>query len=271
MSASAEERAATFRRLHQDGLLVLANAWDAGSARLIESLGAKAVATTSAGVAWSHGYPDGDQLPVRLLVATVASITRIVKVPLTVDVEGGYSTDPAAVGEAVAAVVGAGAVGINLEDGGQDPDLLCAKIESAKRAATRAGVDLFFVNARTDVYLRGLGPDDRRVETTLARAERYRAAGADGLFIPGLAVPAEIRAVAAGAGLPLNVMAWPGLPPASELMRLGVRRLSAGSSIAQAALARTGLLAAAFLQTGASDAVRERGIPYAEINALMAE
>jgi 2-methylisocitrate lyase-like PEP mutase family enzyme len=269
MSASTE-RAATFCRLHQDGLLVLANAWDAASARLIESLGAKAVATTSAGVAWSHGYPDGDQLPVRRLAETVAAITRIVKVPLSADVEGGYSADPAAVGEAVAAVVGAGAVGINIEDGDQDPDLLCAKIESAKRAATRAGVDLF-VNARTDVYLRGLVPEDRRVETTLARAERYRAAGADGLFVPVLAAPAEIRAVAAGAGLPLNVMAWPGLPPASELMRLGVRRLSAGSSIAQAALAQTGLLAAAFLQTGASEAVRERGIPYAEINALMAE
>jgi 2-methylisocitrate lyase-like PEP mutase family enzyme len=265
---SSSERATLFRRLHQDGLLVLANAWDAGSARLIESLGAKAVATTSAGVAWSHGYKDGDQLPVRLLAATVAAITRIVKVPLTVDTEGGYSADPVAAGEAVATVVGEGAVGINLEDGGQEPDLLCAKIESAKRAAARRGVDLF-VNARTDVYLRGLGPDDRRVETTLARAARYRAAGADGLFVPGLAAPAEIRAVAAGAGLPLNVMAWRGLPPASELVGLGVRRLSAGSSIAQGALARTATAATAFLRTGSSDAVSNNVMPYAEINALM--
>lgn len=267
MSASTE-RAATFRRLHQ-GLLLLANAWDAGSARLIESLGAEAVATTSAGVAWSHGYPDGDKLPVRLLAAAVAGITRIVKVPLTVDMEGGYSAAPPAVGEAVAAVVGEGGVGINLEDGGDDPDLLCAKIESARRAAARVGVDLF-VNARSDVYLRGLGPRDRRVETTLARAERYRAAGADGLFVPGLADAAAIRAIAAGTPLPLNVMAWPGLPPASELAGLGVRRLSAGSSIAQAALARTAALAAAFLRSGASDAVSEDAMPYADINALMA-
>ena len=267
MTAS-NEKAATFRRLHQDGLLVLANAWDAGSARLIESLGAKAVATTSAGVAWSHGFPDGDRLPVRLLVATVAAITRSVSVPLTADAEGGYSADPAAVGEAVAAVVEAGAVGINVEDGANDPDLLCAKIESAKRAAARSGIDLF-VNARTDVYLRGLGPADRRVETTLARAERYRGAGADGLFVPGLSDAAAIRSIAAGTPLPLNVMAWPGLPPASELAALGVRRLSAGSSIAQVALGKAAALAAAFLRTGASDAVSEGAMPYADINALM--
>jgi 2-methylisocitrate lyase-like PEP mutase family enzyme len=263
------EKTSLFRRLHGEGVLVLANAWDAGSARLIESAGAKALATTSAGVAWAHGYADGDQLPVRLLLATVAAITRIVTVPLTVDVEGGYSGDPAAVGETVAAVAAAGAVGINLEDGGQDPDLLCAKIESARRAAATSGVDLF-VNARTDVYLRGLGPVDRRVETTLARAERYRAAGADGVFVPGLVEAAEIRAVAVGARLPLNVMAWPGLPPASELAALGVRRLSAGASIAQVALAKTAALAAAFLDTGASGAVTEGAMPYADINALMA-
>jgi 2-methylisocitrate lyase-like PEP mutase family enzyme len=268
MSASTE-RAATFRRLHQEGLLVLPNAWDAGSARLIESLGAKAVATTSAGVAWSHGYPDGDHLPVRLLAATVAGIARIVKVPLTADVEGGYSGDPAAVGEAVAAVMAEGAVGINLEDGGGDPDLLCAKIEAARKAAARSGTDLF-VNARTDVYLRGLGPDDRRVETTLARAERYRSAGADGLFVPGLAVPSEIRAVAAAAGMPLNVMAWRGLPPAAQLAALGVRRLSAGSSIAQGVFARTATAASAFLHIGDSDAVSKNVMPYADINGLMA-
>ena len=117
-----------FRRLHQDGILLLANAWDAGSARLIESLGAKAIATTSAGVAWAHGYPDGDALPFDLLVATTAEITRIVTVPLTVDSEGGYSDDPAAVGESIARLIGAGAAGINLEDGAGTPDLLCAKI-----------------------------------------------------------------------------------------------------------------------------------------------
>lgn len=257
-----------FRRLHEDGLLVLPNAWDAGSARLIESLGAQALATTSAGVAWSHGYADGDRLPVRLLLATVAEIVRVVKAPLSVDVEGGYSTHPAAVGETVAAVIEAGGVGINIEDGSGAPDLLCAKIERAKAAGVQLGVDLF-VNARTDVYLRGLAPKDRRVEETLARAERYRAAGADGIFVPGLADAAEIRAIAKASRLPLNVMALPGLPPAAELEALGVRRLSAGSGIAEVVFAKTASLAAAFLRTGASDPLAEGAMPYSKINALM--
>jgi 2-methylisocitrate lyase-like PEP mutase family enzyme len=251
-------------------LLVLANAWDAGSARLIESLGAKAIATTSAGVAWSHGYGDGDLLPVRLLHSTIAAITRVIRVPLTVDIEGGYSSDASAVGEAVGGAIGAGAVGINIEDGASEPDLLCAKIEQAKRAGVRLGVDLF-VNARSDVYLRGLALPDRRVAETLARAERYRAAGADGIFVPGLAESGDIAAVASGARLPLNVMAWPGLPRAAELEPLGVRRLSAGSSIAQAAFGTTASLAAAFLRDGASDPLGESAMPYGDINALFTE
>lgn len=259
-----------FRRLHAEGLLVLANAWDAGSARVIESLGARAIATTSAAVAWSHGYADGDLLPVPLLVATVAGIARVVSAPLTVDIEGGYSSDAAAVGDVVAGVIDAGAVGINIEDGAGAPDLLCAKIESAKRSGARLGVDLF-VNARTDVYLRGLAPEDRRVDETLARAERYRGAGADGIFVPGLADAAEIRAVASAVGLPLNVLARPGLPSASELEALGVRRLSAGSGIAQAVFGRMASLAGDFLRGGASEPLTDGAMPYAEINALVAE
>jgi 2-methylisocitrate lyase-like PEP mutase family enzyme len=260
--------AGVFRRLHEEGLLVLANAWDAGSARLIESLGATALATTSAGVAWCHGYPDGDFLPVPQLVATVSDITRAARVPLTVDMEGGYSGDPAAVGEAVAAVLGAGAVGINLEDGGGAPDLLCAKIEHAKRAGARLGVDVF-VNARTDIYLREIGPRERRVEETLARAARYQSAGTDGLFVPGLADEREIQAIASGTPLPLNVLAWPGLPPASRLAALGVRRLSSGSGLSEAAFGRIAALAAAFLAEGASDALAEGAMDYGRINGLM--
>ena len=231
-----EDAACTFRRLHEDGVLLLPNVWDGGSARLIESLGAKALATTSAGVAWAQGYPDGDLLPVPLLRASVEAIARVARVPLTVDVEGGYSDDPTTVGEVVAQVVDAGAVGINLEDGTRAPELLCAKIEEAKNAASRRGVDLF-VNARTDVYLRALAPPEARVEESLRRAERYRRAGADGIFVPGVSDLAEIRDLSA-ARLPLNVLARLGLPPAARLAELGVRRLSAGSWVASAALGR---------------------------------
>lgn len=260
--------AETFRRLHAGpDLLLLANCWDAGSARLVESLGARALATTSAGVAWAHGYPDGDALPVDRLLATVRAVTRVVAVPLTVDVEGGYSGDPAAVGDLAAALVDAGAVGINVEDGGASPALLVAKIARIKEAAARRGADLF-VNARTDVYLRGLVPEADRVGETLARAARYRAAGADGLFVPKVTERDAIRAIASATDLPLNVLAWPGLPPAAELASLGVRRLSAGSAMAQAAWARTATLARAFLGDGRSEPLAEHVMPYPEINAL---
>jgi len=246
----------------------LPNAWDAGSARLIESLGARAIATTSAAVAWSHGYADGNFLPVALLTQTVAEIARVIRVPLSVDLEGGYSDDPGVVGENVAAVVRAGAVGINLEDGAGSPDLLCAKITEAKRAAARLGVDLF-VNARTDTHLRNQIPPERRVEETLRRAERYRAAGADGLFVIGLVDPAAICAIAAAVPLPLNLLARAGLPAAAELGALGVRRLSAGSSIPEALYGRLGTLARGFLATGCSDPLLDGAMAYRDLNALM--
>jgi len=263
------ETAATFRQLHQGpDILLLPNAWDAGSARLIESLGAKAIATTSAGVCWALGYPDGKMVPQAALRAAVAAIARVIAVPLSVDIEGGYAADPAAVGESAAGVVEAGAVGVNIEDGSGAPELLCAKIGAAKQAAARLGVDLF-VNARTDVYLRQLAPAATRVAETLARAKRYVEAGADSIFVPGVTAVDEIRALAA-IDRPLAVMARPTLPPASELAKLGVRRLSAGSGIAEAAWGRAAKLATDFLCDGKSDPLSEGAMAYGEINKLVA-
>src|SRR5262249_37479072 len=179
--------------------------------------------------------PDGNALPVRLLRAAIDEMVRAIAVPLTVDIEAGYTAEPRGVGELVASVADAGAVGVNLEDGADSPDLLCAKIAAARSAAKRTGVDVF-VNVRTDVYLRSLVPAERAVAETLARAGRYRGAGCDGLFVPGVVAPAEIRTIAGGIGdLPLNVMAGPNLPEAAELRSLGVRRLSAGVALASAA------------------------------------
>jgi 2-methylisocitrate lyase-like PEP mutase family enzyme len=263
----SESGSREFRRLHQPGqLLVLPNAWDAGSARLIESCGAAAIATTSSGVSWACGYPDGDALPPRLLAAAVARIARVLSVPLTVDVEGGYSSEPGAVGEVVRAVVDAGAVGINLEDGAGPPALLCAKIAAAKTAAAAAGVDLF-VNARTDVFLRGLVPPERAVEETVERARQYRAAGCDGIFTPRLSDPQRIRDLVGVIELPLNVMVVPDLPPVVELQRLGVRRVSAGSAIAQVALGSARRAAAQLLRDGRYDAMLAASVPYGELNA----
>jgi len=261
--------AGTFRRLHEKGLLILPNAWDAGSARLVESLGAKAVATSSAAVAWAHGFADGNVLPVPILASAVAEIVRRVSVPVSVDVEGGYSEDPAGAAAAVAAVIDAGGVGINIEDGAGSPDLLCAKIEQVRAAASRLGAEIF-VNARVDVYLKALVPPERRLEETVARAKRYREAGADGIFVPGVISAAAIHAIASAVELPLNVLARPDLPAGSELEALGVRRLSAGSWLASAAFGRIASLAADFLRTGASDPLAEGAMLYADINQLMA-
>ena len=144
--------------LHRPGdPVLLANCWDAGSARLIEACGAVAMATTSAGLAWSHGYPDGDALPLSVLTTAVAQIVRVISVPLTVDIEGGYSAEPERVGAVVEAVIEAGGVGINIEDGRGSPELLAAKIRAARAVADRMGVPLF-INARIDVYLKSLVP-----------------------------------------------------------------------------------------------------------------
>ena len=134
----------TFRQLHSGTeILLLANAWDAGSARLIESLGARACATSSAGVAWSLGYPDGDAAPVAEVIAAVGRIARAITTPLSVDIEGGYATDLAQVEALVRALVDLGVVGVNIEDGGAEPDLLATKIEAIKRTARSSGADLF--------------------------------------------------------------------------------------------------------------------------------
>lgn len=265
---SRSDQASRFRALHAVGrMLVLPNAWDAGSARLIESCGAEAIATTSSGVAWACGYPDGDAVPPDVLVDAVARITRVIGVPLTVDAEGGYSRDPNSVAATVLALAEAGAVGVNLEDGTESPDLLCAKIAAVKRVAAHAGVDVF-VNTRTDVVLRGLVAPEERVAETLTRARRYRDAGCDGIFVPGVSDPTMIGEIVAGIDLPVNVMLVPQLPTLAELERLGVRRVSAGAAIAQAAHGLARRLATQFLSDGGYGAIFEGAAAYGEMNAL---
>ena len=260
--------AETFRRLHQNtSPLRLANAWDAGSARLVEELGAQAVATTSAGVAWALGYPDGNRMPVAELARITANIVRTIRIPLSVDVENGYTDDAAGIEGNLRPIFAAGAVGINIEDGKAPPALLAAKIEQAKRTAATLGVDVF-INARTDVYLQSLVPEDRRQDETIRRIKLYRNAGADGIFVPALTAPGAIGAIVASTDLPLNLLAWPGLPDAADLAKLGVRRLSAGSSIAAAAWQVVADLTNDFLETGSSAGALKNNMPYGRLQDL---
>jgi len=258
-----------FRALHSGpDLLILPNAWDAGSARVIESAGAKAIATSSAAVAWGHGYSDGQFLPFETLVATIGEIARIVRVPVSADIESGYATAESEIDEVIARVVGAGAVGINIEDGASPPDLLCAKIERAKSAAARAGVDLW-INARVDVYLRKLAFGEAAFDETLRRAALYKSAGADSIFVPALVDGDVIGRMVPLVGLPFNALAWTGLPGAARLLSLGVRRLSAGGGLARAALDRTSLLAKAFLSEGLVEALTDPPASVLNLNELM--
>jgi 2-methylisocitrate lyase-like PEP mutase family enzyme len=189
--------------------------------------------------------------------------------PLTVDIENGYSDDPHEVVSNVAAFIDAGAVGINIEDGRDAPDLLCRKIDAVKAMVAKRGVDLF-VNVRTDVFLKQLAPG-REIAETLQRASQFAAAGADGLFVPLACATSDIEALVRSQTLPLNVMACPGLPTLADLSRLGVRRLSAGSAIAHKVWATAKRAAATFLAEGSTDGLFADSAGFGEINALFTE
>lgn len=264
---SKPDRATVFANLHKGPeLLVLPNAWDAGSARVIEHAGAKAIATSSAAVAWAHGYPDGEALQPEVLLATVRAIARVVDVPVSADIEAGYAQDAAAAGAFAARVIDAGAVGINIEDGASPADLLSAKIEAVRETAEKKGVALW-INARTDVYLRKLAEGEAAYKETIARAKRYTEAGADSIFVPFVLDEMIIANLVRDISLPLNVLGLPGLPAAAELKRLGVRRLSAGSGIAKNALNHVFDLTVDFLKDGRSEPFGGGELP--NINSLM--
>lgn len=262
--------AKTFRQLHDNSIpLRLPNVWDAGSARLVEALGASAIATTSAGFAWALGYPDGRTLPFDEVVASVRRIVRVLKAPLSVDMEHGYSDDPKAVADHVMRLVDLGIAGINIEDGPDPASLLAQKIEAIRNALVKSGSDLF-INARSDVFLAGLAEKSRQAEESIARGNLYASAGADGLFLPALVVSSDIETIAGATSLPLNVMAVPGLADAATLGKLGVRRLSAGSGISQIVLGKAEALAQDFLNDGRSETLASNPLPYSEIQSLFA-
>ena len=272
---STRDKALLFRSLHdKTRVLVLPNAWDAASARLIEDAGAAEVATTSAGVAWSLGAADGDQLARDAALALIARVVAAVDVPVTADIEGGYASGPDGVGETIRGVLAAGAVGVNLEDAdhaGPAPlrpvNEQSERIGAARQAADAASVPLF-VNARIDTYLRQVGDPATRLRETLERAAAYLAAGADGIFVPGVTDPATVAALASGIEAPLNVLAGPGAPTIGALAELGVARVSLGPAITQAAYAVVRRSAREVLTAGTYTALADR-VDYPELNGML--
>jgi 2-methylisocitrate lyase-like PEP mutase family enzyme len=269
MTSTAHDASALLHSLHHapHRPLLLANAWDAASARLIEEAGSAAIATTSAGIAWALGQPDGGALSRVDGIAAIRRITAAVTVPVTADIEGGYADDVEGVAETIAAVIDAGAAGINIEDGSLSPQEFAERIAAARNAADRAGVPLF-INARTDVYLAGLVAPGALLEETIARAERYLAAGADGVFVPGVSDIDSIRSLVDAIDAPLNVMVGPGSPTVAQLAEAGVARVSLGSAVAQSAYAVAQRAAAELLSTGTYDATAD-ALDYGQLNSLL--
>jgi 2-methylisocitrate lyase-like PEP mutase family enzyme len=235
-------KARQFRSLHDTGTLVLPNVWDAASAAVAADAGATALATTSGGVAWALGRPDGEGLSRDEMVAAVGRITAAVDVPVTADAEGGYGPEPRDVAATVAAFIAAGAVGANLEDSRSDGSGTLFTVEeqhdrlrAARDAAASAGLPEFVVNARTDVFLFQVGDPAGRLDEVLGRAARYAEAGADVLFVPGLLDLDALKTLTAASPLPVNAMAGAGGPTVAQLGEVGVRRVTVGSGIAQAA------------------------------------
>lgn len=271
--AATSGKARLFRALSTESVLVLPNAWDAASATVIAMAGATAIATTSGGVSWSLGRGDGQQLSRGEMVEAARRIVDSVDLPVTVDVERGYGPTPADVAATVRAVVEAGAVGVNLEDstavGGPLFDVAeqSARLRAARDAAAAAGLPELFINARTDVFLFALGASDGRLGEVLARTAVYAEAGADGIFVPGLLDLGVLNTLCAESPLPVNAMAVAGGPSVTELTQAGVRRISLGTGLAQAAYSAAHRAAAELLGTGGLTALDD-SLDFSELDAL---
>lgn len=263
------EKAALFRQLHHGpSILRIANVWDGASARIVERAGFPAIATGSAGVAFSLGYPDTEALPLSEMLGQVRRITRIVSVPVSADLMAGYTN----VEETVAGLVAAGGVGMNMEDyqSGRLVDLpaQAEKIRAVRRAGERLGVPVV-LNARCDIYLEQIGDASTRFDQTVQRLLAYKDAGADCLFVPGVRDEDTIRRLVDAVRFPLNVLAGPGTPPVARLEQLGVARVSLGSGPMRATMGLMRSIAEEFRDAGSYSRMLTGTIPYPETNEIL--
>ncbi|MGB7823850.1 MAG: isocitrate lyase/phosphoenolpyruvate mutase family protein [Candidatus Sulfotelmatobacter sp.] len=270
-----KNKAKAFLAMHSGGdPLLLPNVWDVASARIVEEAGFPALATTSAGVAFSLGYPDGQKIHKDRMMAAIAHIALAVKVPVTADVESGYGNDPEAVARTARAVIMGGAIGLNLEDatGDRERPLLDLSVEVEKIRAVRDTADKFdvalVINARTDVYLLQGGEPSSRYDETIRRLSAYRDAGADCVFAPGLKEVTTIKRLVADLKCPVNILAGPGSPSVRELQALGVARVSLGSGPMRATLGTLRRIAAEMKTSGTYELLADAPA-HSEINQLL--
>ena len=269
------DKAERLRALHHGPpIFVVPNAWDAATARLFEAEGFPAVATTSAGVAAALGYPDGGVVPAREMIEAVARIARAVSVPVTADIEHAYAASPSAVADVVLRVIAAGAVGINLEDivpGAAELEpipLQIDKIATIMKATANAGIRVV-INARTDVFLKGIGAPEARLGVAIDRGKAFLAAGADCVFVPGVRDRETIGELVRGIGGPVNILATTGTPSIPDLEALGVARVSLGSGPMRAALGLVRDVARELKATGTYGTFTDDAMSFDEVMDLM--
>ncbi len=270
------EKAEEFRRLHhQTRPLILPNAWDVPSARIFEEAGFPAVATSSAGLMVSQGYPDGEQIPKRELAAVVGRIAKTLTIPLSADVVAGFGRGPGAVAATVKMVVEAGAVGINLEDFDPLGERLfpvkaqVRKIQTIRELGRSMGVPLV-INARTDALWKTAGTPDQLLQEAIRRSVAYRDAGADCVYPMRLTEASTIATFVEAVGCPVNVMIRKGLPSVPELEKLGVKRVSFGPGASYAAMGLLKRISQEILTRGTFDSLIEGAITFDELNQLAA-
>jgi 2-methylisocitrate lyase-like PEP mutase family enzyme len=268
--AGLVEKAEALRALHKGPrLLVLANVWDCASARIVAKAGFPALATSSAAVAYVYGYPDGQRISRAEMIEMVGRIARSVELPVSADVEAGYGESVEAAAETARAVLGAGAVGINLEDTANDGRLLPIEAQAERIRAARSAAKPLVINARTDVFGVDGIPASERMAEAVRRANAYLAAGADCAFVPWVIDPERIAVLVRDVKGPLNILATPKSPPLAELERLGVRRASVGSALARAAYGLTATIARELHDAGTYAALANGAIPYAEMQQIL--
>ncbi|MGP8125704.1 MAG: isocitrate lyase/phosphoenolpyruvate mutase family protein [Nitrososphaerales archaeon] len=268
------EKAEEFRALHnRKRILIIPNAWDVPSARVFEDEGFPAVATSSAGMMVSLGYPDGEAIPMQAFISATARIASVLSVPLSADVVGGFGRTTKEVVETVRRVVEAGAVGINMEDFIHESKALVSaekqveKIVALKALGRSLGVP-FVINARTDSLRYAQGGDRARMKEAIRRGSLYRDAGADCVYPMGLVDAGQISVYVEALEFPINVMVRKGLPPVHELQRLGVARVSFGPSAAYAAIGLLKRASREVLEKGTYQTLVDGAITFDELNRL---
>jgi 2-methylisocitrate lyase-like PEP mutase family enzyme len=268
-------KADALRRLHVEGpMLVLPNAWDAGSARIFVDAGFPALATTSAGIAFSLGYPDGERISRDEMLAAVSRITRRISVPITADMEAGYGQTADAVAETVRRLIDAGAVGMNLEDRMEEKHLIdfalsVERVRAARRAADATGVRLV-LNARTDAFEAPEIPRDKRIAEAVRRGNAFREAGADSVFVPFVGDSGTIEQLVQQIHAPVNILGTPNAPTLKAMAALGVRRVTFGSAPMRATLGLVRRMTREWKEKGTYGTLEAYGIPFAELQQLFA-